>query len=192
MSMTTTTVMITPTLTCYRVSCISRSVYGMLRSCLDRSEAENVPQHASMDDIRTEFHPHARIATRIDAFSDFTRQHNYEPPHPDRQPWLPFRCQLDFEVAELAHETALTHEQTTRLIQLVQHGRTEDFTLKNYADVRNTWEAASYRLTPVSRIDVCCCKSSDLFSLKRIPLQYHLMATTWNTQSIFAPFGIGE
>ncbi|KAG1801818.1 hypothetical protein EV424DRAFT_1474720 [Suillus variegatus] len=122
----------------------------------DRSEAENVPQHASMDDIRTEFHPHARIATRIDAFSDFTRQHNYELPHPDRQPWLPFRCQLDFEVAELAHETALTHEQMTRLIQLVQCGRTEDFTLKNYADVRNTWEAASYRLTPVSRIDVCC------------------------------------
>ncbi|KAG1864088.1 hypothetical protein C8R48DRAFT_672801 [Suillus tomentosus] len=66
----------------------------------------------------------------------------------DRHPWLPFRCQLDFEVAELAHETTLTHEQMMCLIQLVQSGRTEDFTLKNYADVRNTWEAASHRLTP--------------------------------------------
>lgn len=130
----------------------------MLRSCLDRSErdSENVPEHTSVDDIRTEYHPHARIATRIQAFSDFTRQHHYEPPRPDRQPWLPFRCQLDFEVAELAHETALTHEQTTRLIRLVQRGRTEDFSLKNYADVRNIWEAASHRLTPVSRIYVCC------------------------------------
>ncbi|KAG2120420.1 uncharacterized protein F5147DRAFT_785151 [Suillus discolor] len=114
----------------------------------DRSEPENVPEHTSVDDIRTEFHPHTRITTCIEAFSDFTRQHHYEPPCPDRHPWLPFRCQLDFEVAELAHETALTHEQTTRLIQLVQRGRTEDFTLKNYADVRNTWEAASHRLTP--------------------------------------------
>ncbi|KAG1856136.1 hypothetical protein F4604DRAFT_1883164 [Suillus subluteus] len=100
-----------------------------------------------VDDIRTEFHPHTKITTRIEAFSAFTRQHHYEPPCPDRQPWLPFRCQLDFEVAELAHETTLTHEQTMRLIQLVQRGRTEDFTLKNYADVRNTWEAASHRLT---------------------------------------------
>ncbi|KAG2063305.1 hypothetical protein BDR04DRAFT_1038337, partial [Suillus decipiens] len=48
----------------------------------------------------------------------------------DHHPWLPFRCQLDFEVAELVHETALTHEQMMCLIQLVQHGRTEDFTLK--------------------------------------------------------------
>ncbi|KAG1774375.1 hypothetical protein EV702DRAFT_1180794 [Suillus placidus] len=100
-----------------------------------------------MDDIHTEFHPHARITTCIEAFSDFTRQHHYEPPCPDCQPWLPFRCQLDFEVAELVHETALTHEQTTHLIRLVQRGRTEDFTLKNYADVWNTWEAASHCLT---------------------------------------------
>ncbi|KAG1884129.1 hypothetical protein F4604DRAFT_1878866 [Suillus subluteus] len=87
-----------------------------------------------MDDIRTEFHPHARIATR--------------PPRPECQPWLPFGCQLDFEVAELAHEAALTHEQTTRLIRMVRRSRTEDFTLTNYVDVRNMWEAASHCLTP--------------------------------------------
>ncbi|KAG2115634.1 hypothetical protein DEU56DRAFT_919346 [Suillus clintonianus] len=116
----------------------------------DRSEFDNVPECA-VDDIRTEFHPHARITTRIEAFSNFTRQRHYEPPRPDRQPWLPFRCQLDFKVAELAHEAALTHEQTTRLISLVRRGRTEDFTLKNYADVRNTWEAASHCLTPFEK-----------------------------------------
>ncbi|KAG1867364.1 hypothetical protein F4604DRAFT_1881653 [Suillus subluteus] len=71
-----------------------------------------------MDDIRTEFHPHARIATRVEAFSDFTQHHHYELPRPECQPWLPFRCQLDFEVAELAHEAALTHEQTTWLIRM--------------------------------------------------------------------------
>ncbi|KAG2033410.1 hypothetical protein BDR03DRAFT_872154, partial [Suillus americanus] len=64
------------------------------------------------------------------------------------QPWLPFRCQLNFEVAELAHEAALTHGQTMRLIQMVQCSRTEDFTLTNYADVRNMWEAALHRLMP--------------------------------------------
>ncbi|KAG1831971.1 hypothetical protein F4604DRAFT_1946273 [Suillus subluteus] len=90
----------------------------------DHSEPE-APGH-TMDDIRTEFHPHARIATRVEAFSDFTRHHHYELPRPECQPWLPFGCQLDFEVAD----------------------RTEDFTLTNYADVRNMWEAASHRLTP--------------------------------------------
>ncbi|KAG1842561.1 hypothetical protein F4604DRAFT_1597362, partial [Suillus subluteus] len=54
---------------------------------------------------------------------------------------------LDFEVAELVHEAALTHEQTTHLIWLVQRSRTEDFTLKNHADVQNTWEAVSHCLT---------------------------------------------
>ncbi|KAG2081487.1 hypothetical protein BD769DRAFT_1657222 [Suillus cothurnatus] len=97
------------------------------------SKPEDAPGH-TIDDIRTEFHPHARIATR--------------PPRPECQPWLPFRCQLDFEVAELAHEAALTHEQTTRLIRMVRCSRTEDFTLANYADVRNMWEAASHRLMP--------------------------------------------
>jgi hypothetical protein len=120
---------------------------------LDHSEPEDAPGH-TIDDIRTEFHPHARIATRVEAFSDFTRHHHYEPPRPECQPWLPFRCQLDFEVAELAHEAALTHEQTTRLIRMVRRSRTEDFTLANYADVRNMWEAASHRLTPVSNVSV--------------------------------------
>ncbi|KAG1748936.1 uncharacterized protein EDB91DRAFT_1244739 [Suillus paluster] len=99
----------------------------------DRSNSEpdvDVPGPA-IDDIRTEFHPH--------------------PPHPEHQPWLPFSCRLDFEVAELAHEAALTHEQTTRLIWLVQRSKSEVFTLKNYADVRNTWEAASHRLTPFEK-----------------------------------------
>ncbi|KAG1879905.1 hypothetical protein F4604DRAFT_1880040 [Suillus subluteus] len=100
-----------------------------------------------MDDIHTKFHQHARIQTRIEAFSDFMRHHHYKPPCLECQPWLPFRCQLDFKIAELAHEAALTHEQTTRLIQLVQRSRTEDFTLKNYADVWNTWEVVSHHLT---------------------------------------------
>ncbi|KAG0705638.1 hypothetical protein DFH29DRAFT_980865 [Suillus ampliporus] len=100
-----------------------------------------------MDNIHTKFHPHARITTCIKVFSDFTRHHHYEPPRPEHQPWLPFGCRLDFEVAELAHEATLTHEQTTCLIQLVQCSKTEDFTPKNYVDIRNTWEAASHRLT---------------------------------------------
>ncbi|KAG1735740.1 uncharacterized protein EDB91DRAFT_1083640 [Suillus paluster] len=115
----------------------------------DRSDSEpdiDVPGPA-INDIRTEFHPHARIAPRIEVFTDFTRHHNYEPPHPEHQPWLPFSCQLDFEVAKLAHKATLTHEQTTCLIRLVQRSKSEVFTLKNYADVRNTWEAASHQLT---------------------------------------------
>ncbi|KAG1726420.1 uncharacterized protein EDB91DRAFT_1239645 [Suillus paluster] len=55
------------------------------------------------------------------------------------------------QVAELAHEAALTHEQTTRLIHLVQCSKSKVFTLKNYADVRNTWEAASHRFTPFEK-----------------------------------------
>ncbi|KAG1745062.1 uncharacterized protein EDB91DRAFT_1080570 [Suillus paluster] len=119
----------------------------------DHSDSEpdvDVPG-PTIDNIRTEFHPHVRIAPRIEVFTDFTQHHNYEPPCPEHQPWLPFSCRLDFEVAELAHEAALTHEQTTRLIRLVQRSKSEVFTLKNYADVRNTWEAASHRLTPFEK-----------------------------------------
>ncbi|KAG1849093.1 hypothetical protein C8R48DRAFT_677146 [Suillus tomentosus] len=73
----------------------------------DHSEPEDAPGH-TINDIRTEFYPHARTATRVEAFSNFTRHHRYEPPCPECQPWLPFSCQLDFEVAELAHKAALT------------------------------------------------------------------------------------
>ncbi|KAG1844286.1 hypothetical protein C8R48DRAFT_780342 [Suillus tomentosus] len=37
---------------------------------------------------------------------------------------------------------------SSSLIRMVRRSRTEDFTLANYVDVRNMWEAASHRLMP--------------------------------------------
>lgn len=56
------------------------------------------------------------------------------------------------KVAELAHEATLTHDQIIHLIQLVQCSRTGDFTLQNYTNIWNTWEAVSHHLTPVSNV----------------------------------------
>ena len=158
---------------------------------LDRSELECDPGPATMDNIRTEFHPHTKVTTRVEAFSDFKRTHHREPPPPNPHPWLPFDCRLDFEVAELAHEAALTHEQTTRLIQLVKRGRTEDFTLNNYTNVRNIWEAASHRMTPVRYYLAACHSHLILHSSKKILLQFRSMVQIWSTQFTFDPFGIG-
>ncbi|KAG1748380.1 uncharacterized protein EDB91DRAFT_1235712 [Suillus paluster] len=47
------------------------------------------------------------------------------PPEADPEPWRPFRTCIDFEVAELAHEAALTHKQTDRLIGLIHHSKYE-------------------------------------------------------------------
>ncbi|KAG2157550.1 hypothetical protein DEU56DRAFT_722843 [Suillus clintonianus] len=86
-------------------------------------------------------------------FSTFQRDNLEDPPIPDTQPWVPFRTRLDFEVAELAHEAALSQPQIDRLINLLHRSKqdSESFTLRNYKDVRNTWSAISHRLTPFTK-----------------------------------------
>ncbi|KAH7927024.1 hypothetical protein BV22DRAFT_1153995 [Leucogyrophana mollusca] len=112
------------------------------------------PSRLEVDDIKTEFHPHAEIPAKIDHFVDFRRERaqKHATP-PDREPWKPFRTRIDFEVAELAHEVAMSKDQTNRLIGILRRCARGDerFTIKNHTDIRETWGAASHSLTPFTK-----------------------------------------
>ena len=83
-------------------------------------------------------------------FVDFQRYAAVSRVTPPQKPWKPFRSRLDFEVAELALNASLSKDLTETLIRIVRRAASERFTLSNYKDIKNTWEAASEQLTQVS------------------------------------------
>ncbi|KAG2046461.1 hypothetical protein BDR06DRAFT_992159 [Suillus hirtellus] len=97
----------------------------------------------NVDDIRTEYHPNSGIPAQTRTFSTFQHDLLQDPPTPDAQPWAPFRCWLDFEVAELAHEATLSQPQIEWLIDLLHRSKQEPFSLCNYNDIRNMWIRSS-------------------------------------------------
>ncbi|KAG1843785.1 hypothetical protein DFJ58DRAFT_731459 [Suillus subalutaceus] len=105
----------------------------------------------NIDDIRTEFHPHSEIPMQTQTFSTFQCDISQDPPIPNKQPWEPFQSRLDFDVAELAHKTALRKPQIERLINLLHRLKQESFTLHNHNDIHKTWNAMSHRLTPFQK-----------------------------------------
>ncbi|KIJ07425.1 hypothetical protein PAXINDRAFT_164593 [Paxillus involutus ATCC 200175] len=115
----------------------------------------SMPPEHEVDDIRIETHPHSGIPLKTSRFSDFTRNHfpKPSPPDTDHDPWHPFRTLLDFEVSELVLEAGLTKDQTGRLIKMMQriYDKREHFTLRNYDNIRQTWDAVGHRLTPFQK-----------------------------------------
>ncbi|KAG2351833.1 hypothetical protein BDR07DRAFT_1240344, partial [Suillus spraguei] len=57
----------------------------------------------------------------------------------------PFWMRLDFEVAEIALEAAMTKEQTNQLLDLVHQSASgaDKFTLQSHDEVHSLWEMAS-------------------------------------------------
>ncbi|KAG1856191.1 hypothetical protein C8R48DRAFT_749169 [Suillus tomentosus] len=102
-----------------------------------------------------EYHPHSKLPPTVHHFSDFSRSCSSEDqvPH-NNSPWEPFQTRLDFEVAEIALEAAMTEEQTNRLLDL------DIFTLQSHDEVRSLWEMASERYMPF-RKDVVSVKHQD-------------------------------
>ncbi|KAG1734053.1 uncharacterized protein EDB91DRAFT_1238464 [Suillus paluster] len=117
--------------------------------------ASPVPRH-DMDDIKVEYHPSSGRPTQVYHFEDYGRGTGAPTavPKADPEPWKPFHTRIDFEVAELAHEAALSYEQLDWLIELVNCSRFELFTLRNHKDVRDMWEAASFKMTPFTKEEV--------------------------------------
>ncbi|KAG2145458.1 uncharacterized protein EDB93DRAFT_1241120 [Suillus bovinus] len=103
---------------------------------MDLEEDGSEHRH-NVDDIRTEYHPNSGIPAQTRTFSTFQRDLLQDPPTPDVQPWVPFQCQLDFEVAELAHEATLSQPRIKRLIDLLHCSKQEPFSLCNYKDIQN-------------------------------------------------------
>ncbi|KAG2039785.1 hypothetical protein BDR03DRAFT_933074 [Suillus americanus] len=117
--------------------------------------ASPAPQH-DIDNIKVEYHPSSGIPTKVYHFKDYGSGPGAPPavPEADPMPWQLFHTRIDFKVAELAHDTGLSHEQLDRLIHLIHHSRIELFTLKNRKDVRDTWDAASFKMTPFTKEEV--------------------------------------
>jgi hypothetical protein len=108
---------------------------------------------AENDDIRTEYHPNSKWATRIDAFEDFDKRKMPRPSVLNAKPWLPFHSQAEFVFAEIALHAALSNKQLNALINIVntvKEGK-EEFQLRNHHDVQALWESASSSLTPVCK-----------------------------------------
>jgi len=90
-----------------------------------------------VDDIQIRYHPNSGCPMQVHHFEDYRCGPGAPVVSPtiDPQPWRPFCTHIDFEVAELAHEAALTHEQIDWLIGLIHRSRCELFTLRNHKDV---------------------------------------------------------
>ncbi|KAG1857471.1 hypothetical protein F4604DRAFT_1589912 [Suillus subluteus] len=122
-----------------------------LQSHFDDANPEVQEPLPQLDDIKVDYHPNSQIPSTIHHFADFSRTRPTEASVPrNHAPWEPFRTRLDFEVAEIALEAALTAEQTNRLLSLVHRSarRDETFTLRNHDEVRELWSTASQRFTP--------------------------------------------
>jgi len=116
----------------------------------------DIPNHEplpQLDDIKVEYHPHSQIPSTIHPFSEFSRLRPVEDSMPrNNTPWEPFRTRLDFEVAEIALEAALSKDQTNRLFDIVHRSASgkDVFTLQNHDEARKIWQMASQRFTGAS------------------------------------------
>jgi hypothetical protein len=105
------------------------------------------------DDIKTEYHPSSGRATEIHHFEDYRLYTDHEQSvPPTAEPWKPFQTRLDFEVAELALQAALTKEQIDTLLSLMHKcaDGSDILTLTSSQELNETWNQASDLLTSVS------------------------------------------
>ncbi len=108
-----------------------------------------------VDDIKVQYHPNSHCQDAYFRFAEYTSSLPKAESLPvDPEPWKPFRSRLDFEFAELMHETNMNTHHKEVLIQLVQKCIADPklFTLNNVKDLEKVWDAASYRTDSVSNI----------------------------------------
>jgi len=70
----------------------------------------------------------------------------------NNSPWEPFCIWLDFKIAEIALETAMTKDQTNCLLDLVYQSVSgnDKFMLQNHNEIWSLWDLASQHYTRVS------------------------------------------
>ncbi|KAF8134322.1 hypothetical protein EV363DRAFT_1161139, partial [Boletus edulis] len=104
------------------------------------------------DSFKTEYHPKSGHATEYESFSCYGQQ-SFPPSLPDDTPWAPFLSQLDFEIAELTHQSAMSKDQVDHLLKLIwsisdSQGKS-GFTLRSHNDVTKALSRVASRLTPL-------------------------------------------
>lgn len=126
------------------------------------------PTH-QLDDIQVEYHPHSQLPPSVHHFSEFSRSCPMEAYVPcNNSPWEPFSTRLDFEIAEIALEAAMTKEQTNRLLSLVHQSASgkDAFTLQNHDEVRSLWDLALQCYTRVSIVS--CTTTNNIINLSLV------------------------
>ncbi|KAG8220338.1 hypothetical protein J3R82DRAFT_3483 [Butyriboletus roseoflavus] len=106
--------------------------------------------NATPDSFKMEYHPKASHVTEYESFSTYRRQ-SFQPSLFDDAPWAPFLSQVNFEIAELTHQSAMSKEQINQLLKLIWliAGGQSGFTLRSYNDVMNAWSRVIPQLMPL-------------------------------------------
>ncbi|KAI0796362.1 hypothetical protein BC629DRAFT_1734435 [Irpex lacteus] len=103
----------------------------------------------NIDDIRVEYHPdiRPRRPTIVYPFEQFSQQRPKADFAPSlEEPWRPFATRVDFEFAELVHESRMSQGAIERLLKLVRDVQTGEgeLTFDSHSDVRRAWDHASH------------------------------------------------
>jgi len=114
------------------------------------TSAETTAHEDRVGDIKTEYHPHSGLPTRIESLHEYKQRSRVTRERPSSKPWKPFRTRGDFEFAEMALEAALNKAQTDPFIKFIHHcvNKPTSFTLHNHAELTQMWEQAANKLTP--------------------------------------------
>ena len=105
--------------------------------------------------FKTEYHPHSKHPTLLQT-ADKVHIYKTSSPPPDPAPWRPFRCEGDFEFAEIALDASLNKRHIDALLDLIScvaQGQAQ-VTFKNEDKLRKACDAATEELTPVSGYDL--------------------------------------
>ncbi|KAJ6569359.1 hypothetical protein B0H19DRAFT_939007 [Mycena capillaripes] len=114
----------------------------------DNPTQPRTPIQAEEPEIKRVFHPHSKRPPQFQSFEEYVVDSQRTEPT-DRQPWLPFRSQLDFDVAEFCETNMLNKTATDTLIKLIHHSNAnpKDFTIVNERELDKLWELASHKCT---------------------------------------------
>ncbi|KAG8221457.1 hypothetical protein J3R82DRAFT_1663 [Butyriboletus roseoflavus] len=106
--------------------------------------------NAAPDSFKMEYYSKASHATEYESFSTYRRQ-SFQPSLSDDAPWAPFLSRVDFEIAEVTHQSTMSKGQINQLLKLIWSiaGGQLGFTLRSYNDITNAWSHVIPQLTPV-------------------------------------------
>lgn len=118
---------------------------------------EHIPTAAAerqrqIDDIRTKFHAHSQRPTTFTHFEDYglPDQEGNAPFDPASLPWSPFRTRIDFEIADLVHDLAMSKAQTDTFLSLLRRCSSgEAVKIKSHKDLAKKWDECITQHAPV-------------------------------------------
>jgi len=108
------------------------------------SRMPSEPRAFNDGDIKVEYHPRSGRESKIYSFEDYARERPSARERDD-DPWHPFSCRDDFELAEALLVSGMKRKQVETVLNIVKRiseGRS-DFSLWSYQDLESAWEQAA-------------------------------------------------